>query len=96
MFDSIATNNTVSNEDNGIVISESHNNEVYNNIVSDSSTGIDIDEDSFDNAVYNNTIINIPEPSEALYLRDGASQQNTLYSNILINESGQEISLDNN
>ncbi|MPZ06088.1 MAG: hypothetical protein GEU26_06660 [Nitrososphaeraceae archaeon] len=96
MFDSIARYNIVSNEDNGIVISESHNNEVYNNIVSDSGTGIDIDEDSFDNAVYNNTIINIPEPSEALYLRNGASQQNTLYSNILVNESGQEISLDNN
>src|SRR5918996_2422146 len=73
MFDSIAKNNIVSNEDNGIVISESHNNEVYNNI-----------------------IINIPEPSEALYLRDEASQQNTLYSNILINEGGQEISLDSN
>jgi mannuronan 5-epimerase len=53
-----------SNEDNGIVISESHNNEVYNNIVSDSGTGIDIDEDSFDNVVCDNTIINIPEPSE--------------------------------
>jgi parallel beta-helix repeat protein len=78
------------------VISESHNNEVYNNIVSDSGTGIDIDEDSFDNVVYNNTIINIPEPSEALYLRDGASQQNILYSNVLINESGEEISLDSN
>ncbi|MGH9978426.1 MAG: right-handed parallel beta-helix repeat-containing protein, partial [Nitrososphaeraceae archaeon] len=94
MFDSIARNNIVSNEDNGIVISESHNNEIYNNIVSDSGTGIDIDEDSFDNVVYNNTIINIPEPAEALYLRDGASQQNTLYSNVLIDENGQEISLD--
>jgi len=96
MFDSIARNNVVSNEDNGIVISESHNNEIYNNVVSDSGTGIDIDEDSFDNAVYNNTMINIPEPSEALYLRDGASQQNTLYSNVLINENGQEISVDSN
>jgi len=96
MFDSIARNNIVSNEDNGIVISESHNNEVYDNIVSDSGTGIDIDEDSFDNVVYNNTMMNIPEPSEALYLRDGATQQNTLYSNILINEGGQEISLDSN
>ena len=96
MFDSTARNNIVSDEDNGIVISESHDNEVYNNIISESGTGIDIDEDSFDNAVYNNTIINIPEPSEALYLREGAAQQNTLYSNILINESGQEISLDNN
>src|SRR5918996_2748739 len=73
MFDSNARNNLVSNEDNAIVISESHDNEVYNNI-----------------------IINIPEPSEALYLRDEASQQNTLYSNILINEGGQEISLDSN
>jgi len=96
MFDSIARNNIVSNEDNGIVISESHNNEIYNNVVSDSGTGIDIDEDSFDNTVYNNTIINILEPSEALYLRDGAFEQNTLYSNILINESGQEISLESN
>jgi hypothetical protein len=50
----------------------------------------------FDNVVDNNTIINIPEPSEALYLRDEASQQNTLYSNILINGGGQEISLDSN
>jgi parallel beta-helix repeat protein len=82
------------NGDNGIVISESHNNEVYNNIISDSGTGIDIDEDSYDNVVYNNTIINIPEPSDAIYLRDGASQLNTLHSNILLNESGQEISLD--
>ncbi|MGI0044073.1 MAG: right-handed parallel beta-helix repeat-containing protein [Nitrososphaeraceae archaeon] len=96
MFDSIARNNIISNEDNGIVISESHNNEVYNNIVSASGTGIDIDEDSYDNVVYNNTMMNIPEPSEALYLRDGASQQNTLYSNIIINEGGQEISLDSN
>jgi len=96
MYDSIAANNIISNEDNGIVISESHNNEIYNNTVSDSGTGIDIDEDSFDNIVSNNTLINIPEPSEALYLRDGASQRNSLYSNILINESGQEISLESN
>ena len=96
MFDSIARNNVVSNEDNGIVISESHSNEIYNNVVSDSGTGIDIDEDSFDNVVYNNTMMNIPEPTEALYLRDGASEQNTLYSNVLINVGGQEISLDSN
>jgi parallel beta-helix repeat protein len=96
MYDSIATNNIVSNEDNGIVISESHDNEVYNNVVSNSGTGIDIDEDSFDNAVYNNTMMNIPEPTEALYLRDGATEQNTLHSNVLINEGGQEISLDSN
>jgi mannuronan 5-epimerase len=94
MSDSIARNNVVSNEDNGIVISESQNNEVYNNIVSDSGSGIDIDEDSFENVVYNNTIINIPNPSEALYLRDGASEQNSLHSNTLIAMNGERISLD--
>jgi mannuronan 5-epimerase len=94
MTDSIARNNLVSNEDNGIVISESHNNEVYNNIVSDSGSGIDIDEDSFENMVYNNTIINIPDPSEALHLRDGAPEQNMLHSNALITINGDRFSLD--
>jgi poly(beta-D-mannuronate) C5 epimerase len=94
MFNSIARNNFVSNEDNGIVISESHNNEVYNNIISDSGSGIDIDEDSFENIVYNNTIINLVDPSDALYLRDGASEQNTFHSNVLINADQETIALD--
>jgi mannuronan 5-epimerase len=94
MSDSIARNNVVSNEDNGIVISESQNNEVYNNIVSNSDSGIDIDEDSFENVVYNNTIINMPDSSEALHLRDGASEQNSLHSNTLIATNDERISLD--
>ena len=49
MTDSIARDNYVSNEDNAIVISESHNNEIYNNTVSNSGSGIDVDEDSFEN-----------------------------------------------
>jgi hypothetical protein len=67
-----------------------------NNIVSDSDSGLDMDEDSFDNVVYNNTIINISDPSEALHLRDGASEQNMLYSNTLINLNGERIMLDGN
>lgn len=94
MFDSIARDNVISDEDNGIVISESSNNKVYNNIVSDSGSGIDIDEDSIDNQVYNNTMINIPDPSEALHLRDKASEQNIFYSNTLINLNGEKIMLD--
>src|SRR5918994_1639884 len=94
MFDSVARNNAISDEDKGIVISESNKNEVYNNIVSESGSGIDIDEDSFENVIYNNTIINIPDPSEALHLRDGASEQNTLHSNILITKNGERIILD--
>lgn len=42
MFDSIARNKFVSNKDNGIVISEPHNNEIYNNTVLDSESGIDV------------------------------------------------------
>lgn len=94
MSDSVVRYNIVSNEEQGIVISESHNNRIYNNTVSDSGSGIDLDEDSFENVVYNNTIINIPDPSEALHLRDGASEQNTLHSNTLITINGERISLD--
>jgi len=35
------------------------------------------------------------DPEDALDIDDAAEDQNTLYSNVLINESGQEISLDN-
>jgi mannuronan 5-epimerase len=56
MYDSVARNNVVSREDKGIVISESHNNQIYNNGVSDSGSGIDIDKESYDNVVYDNVI----------------------------------------
>ena len=93
MYDSVVRHNIVSNQEQGIVISESRNNEIYNNTVSDSGSGIDIDEDSFENAVYNNALINIPDPSEALRLRDGASEQNILHSNTLITINGERIIL---
>ena len=95
MTDSIVRYNTVNNEDRGIVISESSNNEVYNNTITDSGSGIDLDMDSFENIIYNNTIVNMEDPEDALDIDDAAEDQNTLYSNVLINESGQEISLDN-
>jgi parallel beta-helix repeat protein len=95
MTDSIVRHNTVNNEDRGIVISDSSNNEVYNNTITDSGSGIDLDMDSFENIIYNNTIVNMEDPEDALGIDDGAEDQNTMYSNVLINESGQEISLDN-
>ena len=97
MFDSIARYNIVSNEEQGIVISESHNNEIYNNTVSDSGSGIDIDQESSDNIIHDNNIRNILDPSAALSVEEGsAEEQNTLYSNILINSDEQTISLDQN
>jgi mannuronan 5-epimerase len=65
MYDSIARNNVISHEDKGIVISESHDNWIYNNDVSDSGRGIDLDKESYDNEIYNNVIRNIPDPSDA-------------------------------
>jgi parallel beta-helix repeat protein len=45
MYDFIARNNVISLEDKGIVISESHNNQIYNNVASDSGRGIDLDKE---------------------------------------------------
>jgi mannuronan 5-epimerase len=94
MYDSIARNNIVSNEDQGIVVSESHNNEVYNNTVIDSEQGINVDSQSHDNIIYNNVIRDIPNLSDALFLEEGTAEQNTLYSNILIDSDGNKIDLD--
>jgi poly(beta-D-mannuronate) C5 epimerase len=94
MYDSFVRNNTVSHEDKGIVISESHNNEVHDNSVSTSGRGIDLDADSSENKVYDNLITDIGDPAAALYIEDGAETENTLYSNLLRNSSnGQVISL---
>ncbi len=79
--DSVARNNIVTHEEKGIVISESHNNSIYNNHISDSSRGIDLDKESFGNTIHHNVIENIPDPSEALHIEEGADANNTLYSN---------------
>ncbi|MFY9565334.1 MAG: NosD domain-containing protein [Nitrososphaeraceae archaeon] len=94
MFDSVARNNIVSGEEQGIVISESHNNEIYNNTVSDSGHGIDIDKASYENIISDNIIKNIPDIFDAFFIEEGAAEQNNLYSNKLVNTYGQEIDLD--
>ncbi|MGC1134200.1 MAG: right-handed parallel beta-helix repeat-containing protein [Nitrososphaeraceae archaeon] len=94
MTDSIVRYNTVSNEDRGIVISESSNNEVYNNTITDSGSGIDLDTDSFENIIYNNTIVNIEDPEDALGIEDGTEGQNTLSSNVLMDSRNESLDLD--
>lgn len=66
----------------------------YNNTVSNSGRGIDIDAQSNENIINNNIIRNIPNPSDALYVEEGATEQNTLYSNILVASNGERIDLD--
>ena len=76
MYDSFVRNNTVSHEDRGIVISESHNNEVNDNIVSTSGNGIDLDQDSSENMIHDNVIKDIADPAAALDIEDGAETFN--------------------
>ena len=95
MTDSIARNNNVNDEDRGIVISESSNNEIYYNTVSNSGSGIDLDADSSGNSIHDNTLVDIADPEDALGIEDGARSQNTLLSNVLINtRDGSKIDLD--
>jgi len=82
MHDSIARDNIVNNETQCIFLSQSTNNEIYNNIVSGCSEyGIHIFHNSANNAVHNNTIIN---SAKDVFL-DGAGTGNNLYSNKVIN-----------
>jgi mannuronan 5-epimerase len=87
MYDSKARNNVISHEDKGIVISESHNNQIYNNIVSDSARGIDLDKESYDNVIRANLIQNIPDADDALHIEEGAADVNTIHSNKIINSN---------
>ncbi|MDF0680251.1 MAG: right-handed parallel beta-helix repeat-containing protein [Candidatus Nitrosocosmicus sp.] len=65
MSDSVARNNDVHDEDKCIFLSQSSNNEVYNNTVSNcESQGIYIYHNSNENKVYNNTLINATEGIE--------------------------------
>jgi parallel beta-helix repeat protein len=93
MFDSVARNNVVSNEEQGIVISESHNNVIYNNTVMSSDQGINVDSESNDNKIYNNNLKDISNKRNALFLEEGAAGQNSLYPSNLVDSHGREIDL---
>ena len=80
--DSVARNNHVHDETQCIFVSASHNNEVYNNIVSDCENGIYLRDDSSNNKIYNNTITN--SKSNGILVNTGASD-NTFSSNTIIN-----------
>jgi parallel beta-helix repeat protein len=94
MSDSVARKNIVSNELRDIIVSDSHNDEVYNNTISSSGSGIEVNEDSYDNTIHDNILIDIQSLSDALLLENGAATQNTFYSNVLLDSDGNRIDLD--
>ena len=79
---SVARYNNVINETQCIFISQSHNNEIYNNTVIDCKHyGIHIFDGSIKNNIYNNTIMN---SAKGLYVNDNASE-NVFRSNRVVN-----------
>jgi parallel beta-helix repeat protein len=86
MFNSIARDNVIITEPKAITISESHNNEIYNNTISNSVSGIDLDKESLNNKIHDNTIIVNPQSSStAISVETGAEKNNILYSNAIKN-----------
>jgi len=82
MYNSVARNNYVHDETQCIFVSESHNNEIYNNSVSHCKNGIYLKHDSSNNKIYDNTIINAT--SNGILVNSGASD-NMFSSNTIIN-----------
>jgi mannuronan 5-epimerase len=66
----------------------------FTNTVSGSGSGIEVDEHSYNNIIYDNTMIDIPDPSNALSIENGADSKNTFYSNLLVDiDDGNRIDL---
>jgi mannuronan 5-epimerase len=91
MYNSVARNNYVHDEAKGIFVSASHNNEIYNNTVSDSGDGIYLKSESSKNNIYDNTIINAT--SNGILVNTGASD-NTFSSNTIINATDLGINVE--
>jgi mannuronan 5-epimerase len=82
VVDSVVANNTVYDEVKGIIISESHNDKIYNNVVSNSDVGIEVKGNSSMNHIYNNSVLN---PSKyGIQIITGA-EQNTISKNLIAN-----------
>jgi mannuronan 5-epimerase len=59
-YDSVIRNNNISDESTGISISESRNNEIYNNTLLDVRNGIDVKKNSAENILLDNIIKRAP------------------------------------
>jgi poly(beta-D-mannuronate) C5 epimerase len=92
MTNSIARSNYVHNEEQCIFVSQSHDNKIYYNTVSNCGNGIYLKSESSNNSVFNNTIRNVN--GSAVLLNDGASD-NSVYSNTIVNPPSEEEVINN-
>jgi len=88
MYNSIARNNIVYDEAKGIFVSQSHRNQIYNNSVSNSGDGFNVNSGSSNNNMYGNTISD--SKSHAIIFTNSSSA-NTFNSNKIIGNTPQAI-----
>jgi parallel beta-helix repeat protein len=94
MSNSIARNNIISNEVDGILVSQSNNNRIYNNTISNSQYGINVIFGSSGNTFYSNVIKNC---LHGIYSQATSNNgNNTFYNNQLINLSPSASGVQNN
>ena len=94
MSNSIARNNIISSEADGILVSQSNNNKIYNNTISNSQYGIMVIFGSSGNTFYSNIIKNC---SHGIYSQATSNNSNnTFYNNQLINSPSAISGLQNN
>ena len=91
MTNSIARNNIIYNEPIGVTVSQSHNNQIYNNTISKSGDGINVKSDSSNNKILGNTIIN--SINSAILVNNGSSG-NTISSNKIVSLTPQGLKIE--
>ena len=90
MYNSIARNNVVYDEAKAIFVSQSHNNQISNNTISNSGDGFNINSGSTNNKMYDNTIMN--SKSHAILINNGSSG-NIFTSNKIVGSTPQGLKI---
>src|SRR2546427_13072862 len=88
--ESIARNNIIYNEPTGIFVSQSHNNQIFNNTISKSGIGIEVGSGSSNNKIVGNTISN--SITEGILI-DTDSSVNTFTSNKIVSSTPQGLKI---
>jgi mannuronan 5-epimerase len=91
MTKSIARSNIVYNEPSGIFVSQSHDNQIYNNTISKSRDGLNVNSGSSNNKILANTISH--SITNAILLTSGASS-NTFSSNKIVASTPQGLKIE--
>ncbi|HET7147150.1 MAG TPA: right-handed parallel beta-helix repeat-containing protein [Candidatus Nitrosopolaris sp.] len=91
MYNSIARNNIVYNEPSGVFVSQSHNNQIYNNTISKGGSGINVNSGSSNNRIFGNTISH--SITNAILVASGASG-NTFSSNKIVSATPQGLKIE--